>query len=45
MKICHNLLGKDAELMSLAMGLPSDNALNLLGVGEAYVKLGDANLL
>lgn len=45
MKIYHNLLGKDAGLMSLVMGLSSDNALNLLGVGEAYVKLGDANPL
>ena len=41
LKICHNILGRDGELMAKAMGLPLETNFSSLGVGEAYVKLAD----
>lgn len=41
LKICHNLLGTDGERMALAMGLSPQTNFSDLGVGHAYVKLGD----
>ncbi|WP_020597528.1 helicase HerA domain-containing protein [Spirosoma panaciterrae] len=40
-KVCHNLLGKDGELMAKAMGLSSETNFSLLAIGECFVKLGD----
>ncbi|NHA07376.1 ATP-binding protein [Mucilaginibacter sp. HC2] len=41
MKICHNLLGKDGEIMAQAMGLTDAVNFSTLGVGEAYIKPAD----
>lgn len=41
LKICHNILGRDGELMAKAMGLPPETNFSTLGVGEAFVKLAD----